>query len=246
MMEAHLLEAAKGTLYSPSILVAFDRAIEDASCNGYDHDAALGSQLAAKYCLSVMQGGIHKDSMHFTTIDTLLRWYLQQAIDLYKSWGAIALVNHLENKHGSFLIDATVINFPEGISDPYLSSVRTDPGYFDSHIPYVGHSWPTTYTTALYDCGHTSNGYILSADKLPSLLELGVYGSYLDAEGRPDENTHVNLLIIPLFVRFHCKLRVSSQYHVELSPTHTRTRTRPVSLLLLVHYTIISLLTKTC
>jgi len=61
------------------------------------------------------------------------------------------------------------INFPEGISDPYLSLVRTNTGYFDSHVPYVGHTWPTTYTTALYDCGYTSNDYISSADKLPSL-----------------------------------------------------------------------------
>jgi len=76
-----------------------------ASRNGYDHDAALGSQLAAEYCLSVI-GGINKDSKEYRTMNTLLRRYLKQAMDLYKSWGAIALVCHLENKHGSFLVDA--------------------------------------------------------------------------------------------------------------------------------------------
>jgi len=105
LMEAHL-EAAKGK-YLPSIPLAFDRAIEAASRTGYDRDAALGSQLAAEYCLSIMQG-IQKDSIHFTTMDTLLRRYLQQAIDLYKSWGAIAVVNHSETKHSSFLNDTTI------------------------------------------------------------------------------------------------------------------------------------------
>jgi len=101
-MEAHL-EAVTGR-ESTSILLAFDRAIEAASRSGYDHDAALGSQLAAEYCLSVMQG-IDKDSKQYTTMDTLLCRYLQRAIDLYRSWGAIALVYHLESKHRSFLID---------------------------------------------------------------------------------------------------------------------------------------------
>jgi len=107
LMEAHL-EAATGRQLAP-IPVAFDRAIEAASRNGYDHDAALGFQLApAEYCLSVMQD-IDKDSKDFTTtMDTLLRRYLQQAIDLYKSWGAIAVVNHSETKHSSFLNDTTI------------------------------------------------------------------------------------------------------------------------------------------
>jgi len=103
LMEVHL-EAVKGR-HLTSIPVAFDRAIEAASDKGYDHDAALGSQLAAEYCLCVMQG-IHKDSKEYTSMNTLLRQYLQQAIDLYKSWGAIAVAYHLENKHGSFLIEA--------------------------------------------------------------------------------------------------------------------------------------------
>jgi len=107
LMEAHL-EAVTGR-ESTSIPVTFDRAIEAASHSGYDHDAALGSQLAAEYCLSVMQR-IRKNSKHYTTMDTLLCRYLQQAIDLYKSWGAIALIDHLESKHRSLLIDATVLD----------------------------------------------------------------------------------------------------------------------------------------
>jgi len=105
LMEAHL-EAATGR-ESTSIPLAFDRAIKAASHGGYDHDAGLGSQLAAEYCLSVMQR-LHKDSISFTTMDTLLRRYLQQARALYQSWGAIALVNHLEKKHRSFLSDAAI------------------------------------------------------------------------------------------------------------------------------------------
>jgi len=105
-MEAHL-EAARRR-ESTSIPVAFDRAIEAASHSGYDHDAALGSQLAAEYCLSVMQR-IRTDSIVFTTMDMLFRRYLQQAGGLYQSWGAIALTNHLEKKLRSFLIDAMVV-----------------------------------------------------------------------------------------------------------------------------------------
>jgi len=106
-MEAHIA-AAEGRQLT-SISVAFDHAIETASRNGYDHDAALGSQLATEYCASVMQG-IHRDSKEYTTMDTLLRRYLQQARDLYQSWGAIALIDHLESMHSSLLIDATVLN----------------------------------------------------------------------------------------------------------------------------------------
>jgi len=102
LMEAHL-EAAMGRK-STSIPLAFDHAIEAASRSGYDHDAALGSQLAAEYCLSVMRG-IDKDSKEYTTMDALRRRYLQRALDLYRSWGAIAVVDHLESEHGSFLID---------------------------------------------------------------------------------------------------------------------------------------------
>jgi len=107
LMEAHL-EAVKKGRESTSIPIAFDRAIEAASRNGYDHDVALGSQLAADYCMSVMQG-IHKDSIQYKTMETLLRRYLQQATDLYRSWGAIALIDHLESMYSSLLIDDTVI-----------------------------------------------------------------------------------------------------------------------------------------
>jgi len=106
LMEAHL-EAAKGR-HLTSIPVAFDHAIEEASRNGYDHDAALGSQLAAEYCVSVMQR-IQRNSEQYTAMDALLRRYLQQAIDLYQSWGAIALIDHLKSKYRSLLIDATTV-----------------------------------------------------------------------------------------------------------------------------------------
>jgi len=94
---------------STSIPVAFDRAIETASNDGYGHDAALGSQLAAEYCVSAMQR-IDKDSKQYKTMDILLRRYLQQARDLYKAWGAMALIDHLDNRHRSLLIDPTIID----------------------------------------------------------------------------------------------------------------------------------------
>jgi len=107
LMEAQI-EAVEGRILT-SIPVAFDRAIEAASRNGHHHDAALGSQLAAEYCSSVIQH-IDKDSIHCTDMDTLLRRYLQQARDLYKSWGAFALVSYLEDRYRSFLIDARVLD----------------------------------------------------------------------------------------------------------------------------------------
>jgi len=106
-MEAHL-EAVTGR-EPTSIALAFDRAIEAASHSGYDHDAALGSQLAAEYCLSVMQR-IHKDSILFPTTDMLFCRYLQQARALYESWGATALINQLEKKQRSLLSDAVVVD----------------------------------------------------------------------------------------------------------------------------------------
>jgi len=99
-MEVHL-EAVKGGQMT-SIALAFDRAIEAASHCGHDHDAALGLQLAAEYCWSVMQR-VQKDSKQYTTMDNLLRRYLQQAIDLYQSRGAFALIDHLESKRRSLL-----------------------------------------------------------------------------------------------------------------------------------------------
>jgi len=57
--------------------------------------------------MSVMQH-IDNDSIHFTTMDTLLRRYLQQARDLYKSWGAIAWIDHLEKKQSMTLLDVSV------------------------------------------------------------------------------------------------------------------------------------------
>jgi len=99
LMEAHL-EAVRGRQSTSSVLVAFDHAIQVASSNGYVHDAALGAQLAAEYCVCVMQHIPNEDSLEFTTMATLLHRYLQQAKDLYKSWGAMALISHLENKHG--------------------------------------------------------------------------------------------------------------------------------------------------
>jgi len=108
LMEAHLLEAVKKGKQSTSILDGFDRAIEAASSKGWDHDAALGSQLAAEYCVNVMQGIPNKDSIEFTTMATLFRRYLQQANNLYKSWGAMALISHLENRYHSLLVDVSV------------------------------------------------------------------------------------------------------------------------------------------
>jgi len=95
LIETHL-EAAEGRQLA-SIPAAFDRVIKDASNNGYDHDAALGSQLAAEYCMSVMQR-IDRVSEQYTAMDTLHCRYLQRAIDLYQSWGALALMDHLESK----------------------------------------------------------------------------------------------------------------------------------------------------
>jgi len=98
-MEAHL-QAAEGR-NTATIPAAYDHAIKAASRSGYDHDAALGSQLAAEYCLSVMER-LAKDSIQFATIENLLCRYVQEARQLYKSWGAIALVKHLEARYDAF------------------------------------------------------------------------------------------------------------------------------------------------
>ena len=96
LMEAHLV-AAEGK-NATAVSAAYDHAIGAATRNGYNHDAALASQLAAEYCLSVLQRN-HANRTDFVTMEQLARGYLSQARELYLSWGAMALVNHLEERH---------------------------------------------------------------------------------------------------------------------------------------------------
>ena len=96
LMEAHLL-ATQGK--NPTIVsTAYDHAIGAASRNGHDHDAALASQLAAEYCLSVLQRH-PANSTELYSLENMARNYLGRARELYLSWGAVALVNHLEERH---------------------------------------------------------------------------------------------------------------------------------------------------
>jgi hypothetical protein len=126
LMEAHL-HAAEGR-NATAIRAAYDHAIGAALRNGHNHDAALGSQLAAEYCLSVMEQN-PEDSVYFKTMELSVRHYLEQARQHYLSWGAIALINHLERQHHGFFdrCYGAALNAAELLSvNPSLGSSPSD------------------------------------------------------------------------------------------------------------------------
>jgi hypothetical protein len=100
LMDAHI-HAAEGN-GGAGMQASYDHAIGAAKRSGHIHDAGLGAQLAAEYFLS-MEEDFKNHPVLSKAKDTLVRQYLEQARDLYLSWGAVGLVNHLERKHSQYL-----------------------------------------------------------------------------------------------------------------------------------------------
>ena len=88
-MSANIEACQKGKSVS-EIQKTFDETIDFASERGFKQDAALAAQVAADFFLSK---GLQEEANI-----SLIRSYLQVALGHYQSWGAAALMNHIEDR----------------------------------------------------------------------------------------------------------------------------------------------------
>jgi predicted ATPase len=88
LMEADIKAARKEK--PTKVQTAYDEAISAAVKSGSTQDAALGSELAGEHFLLLGN-------------DELARNYLTQARDLYREWGALAKVKHIEHKRRQYI-----------------------------------------------------------------------------------------------------------------------------------------------
>ena len=125
IMEGHGLSAeGKATA---SAQASYDHAIGAAIRSGHIHDAGLGAQLAAEYFL---EGDDFRGNPVLSKAkDQIIRQYLEQARDHYTEWGAMGLVQHLEQLHSTYL---RPISIAECSEQPVTEVISTSGPSFQS------------------------------------------------------------------------------------------------------------------
>ena len=91
LIEAEL-KGHEGAIWEASAL--YDRAIEQAAKNQFDHEEALANELAAKFYLT-------------NSREKMAKVYLLEARNVYRKWGALAKVNHLEKTYPQHLVETS-------------------------------------------------------------------------------------------------------------------------------------------
>jgi histidine kinase len=92
LQKLYLIQAEKARLQNKTQFANqfYNQAIQEAQKNNYLNDAALACELYGKFLLTQNQAAV-------------AAYFLQNAIQLYNKWGAIAKVEHLQTKYSTYL-----------------------------------------------------------------------------------------------------------------------------------------------
>ena len=122
IMEAQI-ETTKKNLSTDTIEASFDAAIQLSRLTGHVQDVGIASQLAGEYFKQKEDEGRAQK-------------YLVQARDAYHSWGALALVQHLEQKHKGMISALPKPSIREYATD----KMRTGVGSWSESTSLDGHT----------------------------------------------------------------------------------------------------------